>query len=337
MGPSVSGAPFARGSNRQCPLARSGPAPPHRISRNSRSLISLLLSHGLSARVTFVDGCVWERSGLRCPPPRRHLRVSDIGIDSASTSSFHPAHLRLDHLFKRSATTTSAIDRHRAAIVTALGRWSSYLYMATNVAVPAIGPATSPSSSFSMPHRHRRRIFLDYTSLFSGNCVLLRQLSLYVVLAPRSSRRPSLLVSSDIGVWQAWRDVSSSTVRHHRLFSIIFLNDCHDRVTVFVFSASSRTLVHDALPCVHDYFLAPLAPCGSATSTSASRFRLHRPRLLYARLHRPWLARTLRFGYIDMAQRAIICIDHSCWYSSPVQVSALLTLGLRGDVRVYGS
>uniref|UniRef100_A0A0E0N7I2 Uncharacterized protein n=1 Tax=Oryza rufipogon TaxID=4529 RepID=A0A0E0N7I2_ORYRU len=37
------------------------------------------------------------------------------------------------------------------------------------------------------------RIFLDYTSLFSGNCVLLRQFSLYVVLAPRPSRRPSLL------------------------------------------------------------------------------------------------------------------------------------------------
>uniref|UniRef100_A0A0E0K488 Uncharacterized protein n=1 Tax=Oryza punctata TaxID=4537 RepID=A0A0E0K488_ORYPU len=59
----------------------------------------------------------WEKdrgiTGLRRPPPRRHLRVSDIGIDSASTSSFRPAHLRLDHPFKRSATTTSATDRHR--------------------------------------------------------------------------------------------------------------------------------------------------------------------------------------------------------------------------------
>uniref|UniRef100_A0A0E0LIN8 Uncharacterized protein n=1 Tax=Oryza punctata TaxID=4537 RepID=A0A0E0LIN8_ORYPU len=72
--------------------------------------------------------------------------------------------------------------------------------MATDVAVQAIAPNTSPSSSSSMPHRQRRRIFLDYTSLFSGNCVLRQQFSLYVVLAPRPSRRPSLLVSSDIGV-----------------------------------------------------------------------------------------------------------------------------------------
>uniref|UniRef100_J3LRQ0 Integrase catalytic domain-containing protein n=1 Tax=Oryza brachyantha TaxID=4533 RepID=J3LRQ0_ORYBR len=51
-----------------------------------------------------------------------------------------------------------------------------------------------------MPHRQRRCIFLDYTSLFSGNCVLLRQFSLNVVLAPRPSQRASLLVSFDIGV-----------------------------------------------------------------------------------------------------------------------------------------
>uniref|UniRef100_A0A0E0J2J1 Uncharacterized protein n=1 Tax=Oryza nivara TaxID=4536 RepID=A0A0E0J2J1_ORYNI len=42
--------------------------------------------------------------------------------------------------------------------------------MATDVAVQAVGPATSPSSSSSMSHCQRRRIFLDYTSLFSGNC-----------------------------------------------------------------------------------------------------------------------------------------------------------------------
>jgi hypothetical protein len=72
--------------------------------------------------------------------------------------------------------------------------------MATDVAVQAVGPAISPSTLSSMTHRQRRRIFLDYTSLFSGNCVLLRQFSLYAVLAPRPSRRPSLLVFSDIGV-----------------------------------------------------------------------------------------------------------------------------------------
>uniref|UniRef100_A0A0E0LSY0 Uncharacterized protein n=1 Tax=Oryza punctata TaxID=4537 RepID=A0A0E0LSY0_ORYPU len=77
-----------------------------------------------------------------------------------------------------------AYSGHSAAIVTALGWWSSYLYMATNVTVQAVGPAISPSSSSSMSHRQHRRIFLGYTSLFSGNCVLLRQFFLYVVLAP---------------------------------------------------------------------------------------------------------------------------------------------------------
>uniref|UniRef100_A0A0E0A446 Uncharacterized protein n=1 Tax=Oryza glumipatula TaxID=40148 RepID=A0A0E0A446_9ORYZ len=72
--------------------------------------------------------------------------------------------------------------------------------MATDVAVQAVGLATSHSSSSSMSHRQRRHIFLDYTSLFSGNRVLLWQFSLYAVLAARPSQRPSLLVSSDIGV-----------------------------------------------------------------------------------------------------------------------------------------
>ncbi len=45
-----------------------------------------------------------------------------------------------------------------------------------------VGPATSPSSS-SISHHQRCRIFLDYTSLFSDNCMLLRQFSLYTILA----------------------------------------------------------------------------------------------------------------------------------------------------------
>uniref|UniRef100_A0A0E0PY63 Uncharacterized protein n=1 Tax=Oryza rufipogon TaxID=4529 RepID=A0A0E0PY63_ORYRU len=44
------------------------------------------------------------------------MRVSNIGIDSASTSSFRLAHLRLDHPFKRPATTTSATNLHRARV-----------------------------------------------------------------------------------------------------------------------------------------------------------------------------------------------------------------------------
>ena len=61
----------------------------------------------------------------------------------------------------------------QATTVAVLGRWSSYLYIATDVAVQAVGP-TLPSSSSSMFHRQRRRIFLDYTSLFFSNCALLR-------------------------------------------------------------------------------------------------------------------------------------------------------------------
>uniref|UniRef100_A0A0D3GVA2 Uncharacterized protein n=1 Tax=Oryza barthii TaxID=65489 RepID=A0A0D3GVA2_9ORYZ len=72
--------------------------------------------------------------------------------------------------------------------------------MATDVAIQAVGPATSPSTSSNMIHRQRCRIFLDYTSLFSDNRVLLRQFSLYAVLVPRLSWRPSLLVSFDIGI-----------------------------------------------------------------------------------------------------------------------------------------
>jgi hypothetical protein len=72
--------------------------------------------------------------------------------------------------------------------------------MATDIAVQAVGPATSPSSSSNMVHRQRHRIFLDYTSLFSGNCVLLQQFSLYTVLVSRLSRKPSLLIFSNIGV-----------------------------------------------------------------------------------------------------------------------------------------
>jgi hypothetical protein len=47
--------------------------------------------------------------------------------------------------------------------------------MATDVVVQAVGPATLPSTSSNMIHQQRHRIFLDYTSLFSGNCVLLQQ------------------------------------------------------------------------------------------------------------------------------------------------------------------
>uniref|UniRef100_A0A0E0QKH7 Uncharacterized protein n=1 Tax=Oryza rufipogon TaxID=4529 RepID=A0A0E0QKH7_ORYRU len=129
-------------------------------------------------------------------------------------------------------------------------------------------------------------------------------------------------------VWQTRRDVSSFTVRLHQLFGVIFL---HDRPCL------RAPLVHDALLCIHDHSTAPHA-------------------LPAARLPQHQLP---DFGYIDhgyythgfidhgslgsfalatstMAQRAIIRVEHSCRFllQSKFQVSALLTLGLRGDVRI---
>lgn len=82
--------------------------------------------------------------------------------------------------------------RLQVAIIAALGRWSNYPYMAIGVVVQAVGSATSSSSSCNMPHRQRRRIFLDYTSFFSGKCMLLRQFYPSTLF---SCRRLSLLVS----------------------------------------------------------------------------------------------------------------------------------------------
>uniref|UniRef100_A0A0D9VFB5 Uncharacterized protein n=1 Tax=Leersia perrieri TaxID=77586 RepID=A0A0D9VFB5_9ORYZ len=66
----------------------------------------------------------------------------------------------------------------------ALDRWFSYLYIGYRRRLRAVGSAASPSSSTSTPRR-QHRLFLDYTSLFSSNCVLLWHLSLYAVLVPR--------------------------------------------------------------------------------------------------------------------------------------------------------
>ncbi|BAF26969.2 Os10g0515000 [Oryza sativa Japonica Group] len=103
-------------------------------------------------------------------------------------------------------------------------------------------------------------------------------------------------------------------VRLYRLFDVIFLNDRRDRVPVIISRASSRTSVHNALPCVHDHSTASYV-------RSAARLPRHH--------------RLPDFGYIDhgysthgfsdhgspgsfalatstMAQRAIIRVEHSC-------------------------
>uniref|UniRef100_A0A0E0C053 Uncharacterized protein n=1 Tax=Oryza meridionalis TaxID=40149 RepID=A0A0E0C053_9ORYZ len=69
--------------------------------------------------------------------------------------------------------------------------------------------------------------------LYLARAVLATPARMFVLSCPR--------------VWQTWCDVLSFTVRLHRLFDVIFLNDRRDRVPVFVSCVSSRTLVHDAL------------------------------------------------------------------------------------------
>jgi hypothetical protein len=104
-----------------------------------------------------------------CVVPSDHSLVPlvvfiDVRVSMPSTSALViVSHSGLLRLLRASS------PHLQAATITALGRWSSYLYMATDVAVQAVGPVTSPLSSSSMSHHQHRRIFLDYTSLFSGN------------------------------------------------------------------------------------------------------------------------------------------------------------------------
>uniref|UniRef100_A0A0D3F150 Uncharacterized protein n=1 Tax=Oryza barthii TaxID=65489 RepID=A0A0D3F150_9ORYZ len=120
---------------------------------------------------------------------------------------------------------------------------------------------------------------------YLARAVLATQLRAFVLSCPR--------------VWQTRRDVSSFTVRLHRLFGVIYLNNCRDHVTVIVL----RVLAYlgPRRPPMHPRPLygAPYATQRLSYLDIDSRLRLHRPRLLYARLSRPRLPRTLRFGYID--------------------------------------
>uniref|UniRef100_A0A0D3F152 Uncharacterized protein n=1 Tax=Oryza barthii TaxID=65489 RepID=A0A0D3F152_9ORYZ len=47
-----------------------------------------------------LDSVLCSKMGLRRPPPSRHSHVSNIGIYSASTSSFCLVHIWLDHPFQ---------------------------------------------------------------------------------------------------------------------------------------------------------------------------------------------------------------------------------------------
>uniref|UniRef100_A0A0D3G6P9 Uncharacterized protein n=1 Tax=Oryza barthii TaxID=65489 RepID=A0A0D3G6P9_9ORYZ len=153
-----------------------------------------------------------------------------------------------------------------------------------------------------MTHRQHRRIFLDYTSLFSSNCVLLRQFSLYAsspTLAYDSWWSPV----SPARYWQHRCARSSRVVlgsgkpgvtSHSSRFDYISSSASSSSTIAVIVSPSSSLaclrapLVHDALLCVHDYSTAPHA------------------------LFAAWLPRHQLpdFGYIDHGYSTHGFIDH---------------------------
>ena len=116
-----------------------------------------------------VSVCVFfpdQRLGLRPPSPRRHLHVSNIDIDSVSTSSSCLAHHRLDHLFKRPATMTPC---RRSSSTTHLRHQASGCHcvaLSGRMPLPVVHTSTSccsvetPSSAW-LHHRWTSRCCID--------------------------------------------------------------------------------------------------------------------------------------------------------------------------------
>ncbi len=198
--------------------------------------------------------------------------------------------------------------------------------MATDVAIQAVGPTTSPSSS--SPSSSSNMIHRPYLPRL--HFALLRQFSVYAVLTPR----PSLAYdswwspTSPARYWQHHCARSSRVVpgsgkpgvtsRPSRFYYISSSASSSSTIAAIVSPSSSLArlrapLVHDALLCVHNHSTAPHV-------------------LPVARLSRHQLP---DFGYIDhgysthgfidhgslgsfalatstTAQRAIIRIEHSC-------------------------
>uniref|UniRef100_A0A0D9Y0P2 Uncharacterized protein n=1 Tax=Leersia perrieri TaxID=77586 RepID=A0A0D9Y0P2_9ORYZ len=122
----------------------------------------------------------------------------------------------------------------------------------------------------------------------------------------------SWLTTSPTRYWQH-RCAHSSRVVHgsgtpdviarppRRLFSVIFLNDCCDRITVFIYCASSCTPVLGVLPCAHDHSMASLVRLAAWLVCSSSAFDFGYIDHGYSTrgYHDHDFLAPLAFGYID--------------------------------------
>uniref|UniRef100_A0A0D9V3D7 Uncharacterized protein n=1 Tax=Leersia perrieri TaxID=77586 RepID=A0A0D9V3D7_9ORYZ len=117
------------------------------------------------------------------------------------------------------------------------------------------------------------------------------------------------------------RDNSSATVRLHRLFGVLFLNDWRDCITVFDYCTSSRTLVCGTLPCAHDHSIASLARLLAWLVCSSSTFDFGSIDHGYSArgYHDHDFFAPLALATSTIAQRAIICCELSPCSKCPMQ------------------
>uniref|UniRef100_A0A0E0RE19 Uncharacterized protein n=1 Tax=Oryza rufipogon TaxID=4529 RepID=A0A0E0RE19_ORYRU len=151
------------------------------------------------ARTTSRDGCI----GLRRPPPRRHLCVSDIGIDFASTSSSCPriiglitrssARLR-QHLAANRLRLRIYAIKLRVAAASPLGPqcrcpWSTPPLVVAVLRGALLSMATS-SVDFSSLHRHGAAAVLSSRTAASPLCRLHRRSRIDNLVVRTGHRQP---------------------------------------------------------------------------------------------------------------------------------------------------
>uniref|UniRef100_A0A0E0AHB4 Uncharacterized protein n=1 Tax=Oryza glumipatula TaxID=40148 RepID=A0A0E0AHB4_9ORYZ len=148
MGLNPSGQPAPR------PPIGAGQPPPHDLLPPRPSACRRPGRCGVLRLLGSCPLCLSLSSGLRRLPPRRLLRVSDIGTNSASTSSFSPAHLQVDHPFRGPATTTSTTDCHRARVYSIKLPIAAASPPQAVVPPPVVHTSTSCCSAERRPPQH---------------------------------------------------------------------------------------------------------------------------------------------------------------------------------------